>query len=44
MQQVEPLCKLLFQNVFKPTASNPLALSDFYRPKKENEVKEKPKR
>ena len=46
MQQVESLCKHLhvFQNVFKPTASNPLALSDFYRPKSEPEVKQKPKR
>ena len=45
MQQVELLCKHLFQNVFKPTASNPLALSDFLSAKKkETEIKAKAKR
>ena len=44
LQQVQPLCKHLFQNVFKPTNANPLALLDFYQPNKQTEVKERPKR
>ena len=44
LQQVQPLCIHLFQNVFKPTNANPLALLDFYQPNKQTEVKERPKR
>jgi hypothetical protein len=44
LQQVEPLCKHLFQNVFKPTDNNPLASLDFYQPNKQTEVVQRPKR
>ena len=42
LRQVEPLCKHLFQNVLKATDSNPLPKLDF-KPKKENQVTQRPK-